>query len=111
MAAMKPLKHVLIDAILRSVVEHPSVPAETRATLYAVGPRLVQEAIRSELGCDSFELTGWSIVPAERVARRERIVLALQAGETTRRIASRELVSVRWVEKLRRKELERTPTP
>ena len=98
----KPLAQVLVDAIVRAVAEHPSVPAENRAAFYAVGPRLVQETIRSVLGCDSVQLTGWAIVPTERLARRDRILRALEAGEPPALIASRELVSVRWVQKLRR---------
>jgi hypothetical protein len=97
----KPLAQVLVDAIVRAVAEHPAVPAENRAAFYAVGPRLVQETIRSVLGCDSVQLTGWVIVPSERLARRDRILRALEAGEAPARIASRELVSVRWVRKLR----------
>lgn len=97
----KPLAQILVDAIVRAVAEHPSVPAENRAAFYAVGPRLVQETIRSVLGCDSVQLTGWVIVPSERLARRDRILRALDAGEPPARIASRELVSVRWVRKLR----------
>jgi hypothetical protein len=98
----KPLAQVLVDAIVRAVAEHPSVPPENRAEFARVGPRLVQEAIQRVLGCDSVQLTGWVIVPSERLARRERIVRALEAGELPARIASRELVSVRWVQKLRR---------
>lgn len=93
--------HVMVDAIVRAVAEHNSVPPENRDVFYAVGPRLVQEAIRSVLGCDSVKLTGWSVVPTERLARRERILQALEAGEEPARIASRELVSARWVRKLR----------
>lgn len=97
----KPLSQVLVEAIVDAVGDHPSVPAENRSAWRAVGPRLVQEAIRSVLGCDSVQLTGWVIVPTERLARRERILRALEAGEPPARIASRELVSVRWVRKLR----------
>jgi hypothetical protein len=96
-----PLAQVLVDAIVRAVAEHPIVPPENRAAFYAVGPRLVQEAIQRVLGCDRVTLTGWVIVPTERLARRERILRALEAGEPPARIASREVVSVRWVRKLR----------
>lgn len=104
MAVVKeqPLVHVLVAAIARAVVEHPSVPAENRDAFRAVAPRLIQEIIRQTLGCDSVQLTGWVLAPVERQARRERILSALLSGDKPRAIASRELVSVRLVEKLRK---------
>ena len=105
-----PLSHVLVAAIARTWVEHPSVPPENREALRAVAPRLIQEIIMATLGCDSVQLTGWVIAPAARLARRDRIIQALRAGEQAAHIASRELVSVRWIRKLRQ-EIEGTLSP
>lgn len=107
----RPLVHLLVDAIARRLVDHPSVPPENRAAFHGVAPRLVEEAIRAVLGCDSVQLTGWVIAPTERLARRERILAALSEGEDPNRIANRELVSVRWVRKLRRDATVGTATP
>ncbi len=97
----RSLAQTVIDGIVEYVATSALLPPENRAAWYAQGPRLVEEAIRSRLGCDSVQLTGGVIVPSERLARRDRILRALEAGEAPVRIASRELVSVRWVRKLR----------
>lgn len=97
----KPLVHELLEAIARRLTASPAIPPENREAFAAVAPRLIEETIRSVLGCDTVQLTGWVIAPSERQARRERILAAIVAGEAAGVIASRELVSVRWVEKLR----------
>ena len=108
MAALKeqPLVHILVDAIARRLVEHPSVPPENREALRAVAPRLIEQAIMATLGCDSVTITGWVLAPMERQARRERILSALCAGEPAAAVASRELVSVQWVRRLRKSVVE-----
>ena len=95
----KPLAHEVLDAIARLLTA--SLPPENRAVFAAAAPRLIDEAIRGVLGCDSVRLTGWVIAPAERQARRERIIAALRRGEAIPDIASSELVSVSLVYKLR----------
>lgn len=97
----KPLVHELLAAIARRLTASPAIPPENREAFAAVAPRLIEEAIISVLGCDSVQLTGWVIAPSERQARRERIIAALRQGEPPAVIASRELVTVRTVQRLR----------
>jgi hypothetical protein len=116
MAAMTTTKqrgvvHRIIAAAAEQLAQHPSIPAENRDAFRLTAISVFEQQISDIIGCDTIQLTGWTIAPSERQARRDRIVAALRSGDQPAHIASRELVSVRWVEKLRRIESERTVTP
>jgi DNA-binding NarL/FixJ family response regulator len=90
----------IIAAAADQLAQHPAIPAEAREAFRATAISVIEHQITAMLGCDSVPLAGWTIVPSERQARRERIVEALQRGESPRAIASRELVTVRTVQRL-----------
>jgi len=91
----------IITAAADRLAQHPSIPAESREALSAAAVSVFECAINDMLGADSVRFGGWAIAPSQRNARRERIIEAIRAGHSTAEIASRELVSVRWVNKLR----------
>jgi hypothetical protein len=101
-ATSKPrgVVHRIIAAAADKLAQHPSIPPETREAFRATVISVMEHQITAVLGCDSVPLAGWALVPSERLARRERIVEALRQGESPRAIASRELVTVRTVQRL-----------
>jgi hypothetical protein len=103
--------HRIIAAAAEQLAKHPSIPPENREAFRLTAISVFEQQVSAIIGCDTVQLTGWAIVPSERQARRERILDALRRGDVPSHIASRELVSVRWVEKLRRGDPVRTATP
>ena len=97
----KGVVHRILAAAAETLAQHPSIPVENREAFKAQVISVMEHQITAVLGCDSIPLAGWAIVPSERQARRDRIVEALRRGDASPHIASRELVSVRWVNKLR----------
>jgi Trp operon repressor len=98
----KPLAHVLLEAMADGIAKVEGIPADKADAYRTNMVSVLQQICRDVLGCDSVQITGWVITPSEREARRYRILQALHAGEMPARIASRELVSVKHVERLRR---------
>lgn len=83
------------------MIKLDGVPPENVAAYRAQFVRVMEQAINDSIGTDILPLSGWSIVPSERQARRERIIAALRNGEKPQAIASRELVTVRTVQLVR----------
>jgi len=112
--APKPrgLVHAIIAAAADKLSQHASIPPENREAFRATAVSVIEQQICSVIGYDTVQLTGWIIPPSQRLAQRERIVAAIHQGERPRVIASRELVSIRTVERLRCKVSEqRQNTP
>ena len=110
-----PKPRGVIHAILAKgadlLVAFDRVPAENAAAFRAQFIRVMEQAINDSIGTDTVPLSGWAITPSARQERRERIIEALQVGDSAATIASRELVSVQWVNKLRRSTLEDETLP
>lgn len=113
MNAPKPrgLLNRIIAAAAEQLAKHPSIPPESREAFRINAISVFEQQVSAIIGYDTVKLTGWVILPSERQARRERILEALQRGDLPSHIASRELVSVRWVEMLRRNKFARTSAP
>lgn len=80
---------------------HPSIPEEDRAAFRATAVHVFEQQISAVIGFDSIVVSGWVMPPSQRLERRGRIEAALAAGEAVRDISQRELVSQRWVRRVR----------
>ena len=98
----KGIMHRIIAAVADKLAQHPSIPPENREAFRATVISVFEAQVCAFIGYDTVRITGWVIAPSERRARHDRIVAALHDGQTSAQIASRELVSVQWVNKLRR---------
>jgi hypothetical protein len=85
------------------------VPAENREAFIAAAVSIFEQQVCDILGGDSVRLNGWIMPPSQRQARRDRILSAMRDGDDLHAIASRELVSLRWVQKLRREVVDSEP--
>lgn len=106
------LLHVIIAGAAERLAAHPSIPAANREAFRATAVSIIEQQISAVIGGDTLRITGWVMPPSARQDRRDRIEAALQAGESPKVIAGRELVSRRWVEKVAAEmPRQRTPTP
>ena len=97
----KSIIHSILAKGAELMIAFDRVPAENAVAFRAQFIRVMEQAINDSIGTDTVPLSGWAITPSARQERRERIIEALHRGDTSPAIASRELVSVRWVNKLR----------
>jgi hypothetical protein len=106
MALKGPRQVSLMGRIIAGGAEHLAkrwdVPAENREAFIAAAVSIFEQQVCDILGSDSVRLNGWIMLPSQRLARRDRILSALHDGDDPQAIASRELVSVQWVRKIRR---------
>lgn len=95
----------LLQTIIAGAAErlsmHPAIPLENRAAFRANAVHVFEQQISAVIGADTLMISGWVMPPSQRLKRRERIEAALIAGEPARAIADRELVSQRWVRRVR----------
>lgn len=94
------LRNIIAGAAERLSM-HPDIPPENRAAFRANAVHVFEQQISAVIGFDSIVISGWVMPPSQRLERRGRIEAALAAGESVRDIAQRELVSQRWVRRLR----------
>jgi hypothetical protein len=85
---------------------HVDVPDENREALRATAVRVLESLACEMFGPARVYIRGWVTEPSTRADRLQRILDAIAEGEPPKAIAARELVSVRWVEKLRRRQYE-----
>lgn len=94
------LQRIIHGAAAR-LAAHADVPEAHREALRTTAVSIFEHEVCRVIGCDTVQISGWSIAPSERANRRERILAAIAAGDAARVIAARELVSERYVRKLR----------
>lgn len=103
MAALnKPrsLLQCIIDGAAERIATQFCILPENHEAMRDAAVHIIEQQISAVLGADSIVISGWLMPPSQRLARRERIVAALRAGERAQAIADRELVSARWVWRL-----------
>lgn len=98
----KGVIHCILGKAADMLARFDQIPAENADAFRAQFIRVMEQAITDSIGTDTVPLSGWVIAPSARQERRERIIEALQRGDESACIASRELVSVQWVNRLRR---------
>ena len=101
MAQSRSLLQTIIHAAAERLADDPCIPDENRAAFRATAVTIFEQQVSAVLGADTVRISGWIIPPSVRQDRRERIERALRDGETPKAIAGRELVSERYVRKLR----------
>ena len=101
MAQSRSLLQTIIHAAAERLADDPCIPDENRAAFRATAVSIFEQQVSAVLGADTVRITGWIIPPSVRQSRRERIEQALRTGEALKAIAGRELVSERYVRKLR----------
>jgi len=97
----------VIDSIAERMSLDPSIPDERRAAFRLNAVHVGQQMVAAIIGGDL--VYGWVMPPGQRLERRERVEAALVRGESVKVIAGRELVSRRWVEKVRAEAANRAP--
>lgn len=109
MSAAPPRPRGILQRIIHAAADKlaadPTIAPDARDAYRAAIVHVFEATICDLIGCDTVQISGWSIAPSARANRRERILQALEAGEPVRTIAARELVSERWVRKLAATEL------
>jgi hypothetical protein len=91
----------IIAGAAERIAMQPWVPLENREAMRATAVSIFEQQIIAVIGADSIMISGWVMPPSQRLQRRERIEAALIAGESVRAVAQRELVTQRWVRRLR----------
>lgn len=95
------LLQIIIHAAAERLAANPCIPPENREAFRATAVYIFEQQVSAVIGGDTLRVTGWAVPPSARRDRRERIEQALLAGESPKLIAGRELVSERYVRKLR----------
>lgn len=111
MSAPKGLLQTIIHAAAERLADHPAVPAPHKAGFRLAAISIFEQQVSAVIGADTLRISGWIIPPSARHDRRERIMQALASDEPPKRIAGRELVSERYVRKLRAELARGTVTP
>lgn len=101
MAQPRGLLQTINHGVAERLAADPLIPPESRAAFRATAITVFEQQVSAVVGTDTLRITGWVMPPSVRQDRRDRIEQALLAGETPKAIAGRELVSERYVRKLR----------
>jgi hypothetical protein len=101
MAAPRGLLQIIIRAAAERLAQDACIPAANREAFRASAVAIFEQQVSAIIGSDTLRISGWAMPPSARHDRRERILASLAAGEPARQIAARELVSERWVRRLR----------
>ena len=96
----KAIMRRIIEATADRLASDVAIPEANREAYRAQIIHVMEHAVSSILGSDRARVYGWVTPPSERESRRARIDAAIAAGESPAAIASRELVSDRWVRML-----------
>lgn len=101
MTQPRGLLQTIIHAAAERLAADSRIPPESRAAFRATAITIFEQQVSAVVGADTLRITGWAMPPSVRQDRRDRIEQALLAGEAPKAIAGRELVSERYVRKLR----------
>jgi hypothetical protein len=107
----KGLLQTIIHAAAERLAADPAVPDTHRAAFRLRAISIFEQQVSAVIGADTLRISGWIIPPSARQDRRDRILQALAGDEPPKRIAGRELVSERYVRKLRAEMLARGTNP
>lgn len=111
MSTPKGLLQIIIHAAAERLAADPAVPASHKEAFRLTAISIFEQQVSAVIGSDTLRISGWIIPPSARQDRRDRILQALASNEPPKRIAGRELVSERYVRKLRAEMLARGTIP